>query len=65
MNSNTVNALANHLASIDRDWRKVNGYTGRSIHKHAYWQNMAVRILADSVKALSEKKSEAKHENDT
>ncbi len=56
MSSETVNALADHLATIDADWRKANGYTGRAIHRRAYWHNMAARILADSVKALSEKK---------
>ena len=56
MTTETINALAEHLAAIDADWRTVNGYTGRAIHKRAYWQNMAERILAESVKALSEKK---------
>ena len=56
MTTDTVNALAEHLATIDADWRLANGYTGRAVHKRAYWQNMAVRILAESVKALSEKK---------
>jgi hypothetical protein len=56
MTSATVQALAEHLAAIDADWRKANGYTGRAVHRRAYWQNMAARILADSVKALSEKK---------
>lgn len=55
MNPETVTALADHLASIDDDWRKANGYTGRAVHRKAYWKNMAARILADSVKALAEK----------
>jgi hypothetical protein len=29
----TVHALADHLAAIDTDWRKANGYTGRAVHK--------------------------------
>jgi hypothetical protein len=57
MTHETVNALADHLAAIDADWRKANGYTGRAIHRRAYWRNMAARLLADSVKALSEKPS--------
>lgn len=64
MNPATVNALAEHLAAIDADWRTANGYTGRAIHRRAYWQNMAARILAESVKALSEKKPKTKHENE-
>jgi len=56
MNPATVNALAEHLSAIDADWRKANDYTGHAIHRQAYWQNMAARILAKSVKALSEKK---------
>jgi hypothetical protein len=56
MRTDTINALAEHLAAIDADWRTANGYTGRAIHKRAYWQNMAARILAESMKALSEKK---------
>jgi hypothetical protein len=55
MTHETVNSLADHLATIDADWRKANGYTGRAIHRRAYWRNMATRLLADSVKALSEK----------
>jgi len=54
MTSDTVSALAAHLESIDDDWRKANGYTGRPIHRKAYWRNMAARILADSAKALAE-----------
>ena len=64
MNPATVNALAEHLAAIDADWRAANGYTGRAIHRRAYWQNMAARILAESVKALPEKKPTKKHENE-
>jgi len=61
----TINALAEHLAAIDADWRTANGYTGRAVHRRAYWQNMAARILAESVKALSEKKRTPKqHENE-
>ena len=63
MNPTTINALAEHLADIDADWRKANGYTGRAVHRRAYWQNMAARILAESIKALSEKKPK-KHENE-
>ena len=55
MNSDTVTALAEHLAAIDADWRKASGYTGRPVHRKAYWRNMAARLLAESVKALSEK----------
>lgn len=54
MTSATVNALADHLAAIDADWRKASGYTGKPVHRRAYWRNMAARLLADSVKALSE-----------
>lgn len=56
MTSATVNALADYLAAVDADWRKANGYTGRAVHRRAYWQNMAARILADSSKLLAEKK---------
>jgi hypothetical protein len=59
MTSDTVNALADHLAKIDADWRTASGYTGRAIHRRAYWQNMAARILADSVKALAGKPQRA------
>lgn len=55
MTSATVNALADHLAAIDADWRLASGYTGKPVHRRAYWRNMAARLLADSVKALSEK----------
>jgi hypothetical protein len=65
MTSETINALAEHLAAIDADWRTANGYTGRAVHKRAYWKNMAARILAESVKALSEKKPKTKHENES
>lgn len=53
MTSNTVNALAEYLAAVDADWRKANGYTGRAVHRKAYWRNMAARLLSDSVKALN------------
>lgn len=56
MNAETVHALAEHLAAIDDDWRKASGYTGRAVHKRAYWHNMAARLLAESMRALSEKK---------
>lgn len=55
MTFSTVNALANHLAAIDADWRKLKGYKTESIHCRDYWRNMAARLLSDSVKALSEK----------
>lgn len=55
MTSATVNALADYLASVDADWRKANGYTGRAVHRRAYWRNMAARLLTDSVKAIAEK----------
>ena len=54
MNINTVNAIAEHLAAIDADWRKASGYTGRPVHRKAYWRNAAARLLADSLKSLSE-----------
>lgn len=47
MNINTVNAIAEHLAAIDADWRKASGYTGRPVHRKAYWRNAAARLLAD------------------
>lgn len=53
MTSDTVNTLADYLAAVDADWRKQAGYTGRAVHRRAYWQNMAARLLADSTKALS------------
>lgn len=53
MTSDTVNALAAHIESIDADWRKASGYTGRSVHRKDYWRNMAARLLADSVKSLA------------
>lgn len=55
MTAATVNALADYLASVDADWRKANGYTGRAVHRRAYWRNMAARILTDSARVLSEK----------
>lgn len=62
MTSDTVNALADHLEKIDEDWRKASGYTGRAVHRRAYWRNMAARLLADSVKALATKpKKESKN----
>lgn len=56
MTSETINTLADHLSNIDAEWRKANGYTGRAVHRRAYWQNMAARILSESIKALSQKK---------
>lgn len=56
MTSETVNALADHLESIDADWRKLNGYTGKAVHRQAYWRNMAARLLADSIKSIPKKK---------
>jgi len=60
MTSDTVNALADYLAAVDADWRKANGYTGRAVHRRAYWRNMAARLLADSAKLLAGKSSETK-----
>lgn len=54
MTAATVNALADYLESVHRDWQKANGYTGRPVHRRAYWRNMAARLLTDSVKALAE-----------
>lgn len=56
MTSDTVNALADYLESVDADWRKASGYTGRAVHRKAYWRNMAARLLADSVKVLGTKR---------
>lgn len=61
MTADTVNALAEHLERIDADWRKASGYTGRPIHRRAYWRNMAARLLADSVKALAQKPQRSDH----
>jgi hypothetical protein len=55
MTGSTVNTLADYLASVDADWRKRSGYTGRAVHRRAYWQNMAARLLSDGAKALAEK----------
>jgi argininosuccinate lyase len=55
MTAATVTSLADYLASVDADWRKANGYTGRAVHRKAYWRNMAARLIADSVKAIAEK----------
>jgi hypothetical protein len=55
MNPTTVNALADYLEQVHRDWQQSCGYTGRPVHRRAYWQNMAARILSDSAKALGEK----------
>jgi hypothetical protein len=55
MTAETVNALADYLASVDSDWRKQSGYTGKPVHRRAYWRNMAARLLTDSVKALADK----------
>ena len=52
MTAATVNALAEYLAAVDADWRKAAGYTGKPVHRRAYWRNMAARLLADSVKAI-------------
>ena len=60
MTSDTVNALADYLAAVDADWRKASGYTGRAVHRRAYWRNMAARLLADSAKLLAGKSSETK-----
>lgn len=56
MTSETVNALADHLARIDATWRAANGYTGKPVHRRAYWRNMAAHILNDAVSALSHKR---------
>lgn len=55
MTADTVNALADYLAAVDADWRKASGYTGRAVHRRAYWRNMAARLLADSAKLLANK----------
>ncbi len=60
MTSATVNALADYLAAVDADWRKANNRTGGSVHRRAYWTNMAARILADSVKVMADKKPKSK-----
>lgn len=60
MDSDTVNKLADYLASVDADWRATSGYTGRSIHRRAYWQNMAARLLRDSTAALGTVTKEGK-----
>jgi hypothetical protein len=57
MTSDTVNTLADYLATIDSDWRTTNGYTGRAVHRRAYWQNMAARILSDSAKTMAATKN--------
>lgn len=57
MNSETVNALAEHLARIDATWRAAAGYTGKPVHRRAYWRNMAAHILNDAVSTLAKKKS--------
>lgn len=64
MTPETVHALAEHLSAIDADWRKANGYTGRAVHKRAYWHNMSARLLAESVKALAEKKPKKRKEDE-
>ena len=56
MNPATISALAEYLQSVDDDWRKANGYTGRAVHRRAYWMNMAARILADYSKTLAQTK---------
>lgn len=48
----TVNALADYLQQVDREWREKQGYTGRAVHRRAYWMNMAARILSDGTKQL-------------
>lgn len=53
MTSEVVNALADYLEAVHRDWQRHNGYTGRPVHRRAYWVNMAARLLTDSVKTLS------------
>jgi hypothetical protein len=55
MTSETVNALADYLEQVHRDWQAANGYTGRPVHRRAYWLNMAARILSDSTKSLATK----------
>jgi len=50
MTSPTVTALADYLEQVHRDWQQANGYTGRPVHRRAYWLNMAARILSDSTK---------------
>ena len=57
MTPETVQALADYLASVDADWRASNGYTGRPVHRREYWRNMAARILADSVKNVPKKRA--------
>lgn len=56
MTIHAVHALAEYLATVDADWRKANGYTGRPVHRREYWRNMAARILADGTNALAKPK---------
>ena len=58
MTAATVHTLADYLASVDADWRKHSGYTGKPVHRRAYWRNMAARLLADGVKALADNPNE-------
>jgi hypothetical protein len=53
MNPETVSAFSDYLAGLDAEWRAAAGYTGRPVHRRAYWQNMAARILADAPKAIA------------
>jgi hypothetical protein len=56
MTSTAVNALADYLEQVHRDWQAACGYTGRPVHRRAYWLNMAARLLSDSTKALAKQK---------
>lgn len=52
MTLQTTSALADYLQQVDREWREKQGYTGRAVHRRAYWMNMAARILSDGTKQL-------------
>lgn len=53
MTAQSVEALADLLSSIDAEWRKQNGYTGRPVHRKAYWKNMAAVLLSEGLKSLA------------
>ncbi|MBE2181414.1 MAG: hypothetical protein IAE97_13180 [Chthoniobacterales bacterium] len=37
--------LADDLEKAEREWRKVNGYTGKSAHNQEFWEFIAESLL--------------------
>lgn len=55
--------LATMLASIDDQWRRDMGYTGRPVRKSAYWINMAKRLSNNGTLATQPAKEDSDSKN--